>query len=152
MSVTTVFRILPALALTLAVAACGDDETSPTDEHTPAAARVFHEGVEVTDPMTFTVGAIVRLEVRFYDAADQEMTDIETEHFASLNFEPSGLAVSQTDVTGHHFQKFVTFRSEPGAGTYSVGFGHDEAADQVAFGPFEVALEEVPEGPPPGPE
>lgn len=43
-------------------------------------------------------------------------------------------------VPGHNFQKFVTGQDVPGNGTVMVGYGHDEAADELSFGPFDVTV------------
>ncbi len=58
---------------------------------------------------------------------------------APLTFTPADLATT-AEVADHHFQKDITAGAEPGTGTYMVGYGHDEAADELTFGPFDVMV------------
>jgi hypothetical protein len=132
-------RHFPALILIAALSACGGDETSPEEGHTPASAAVFVGGIEVTDALLLPSGEAVRVEVKFYDEHGEEIPGIDATHFASLTFTPATLA-TVADVDGEHFQKDVTGGSEAGTGTYSVGYGHDEAADELSFGPYDASV------------
>jgi hypothetical protein len=123
----------------LAVAACGGDEAPPEEGHHPHSAALFIAGNEVTDPLVLPAGETVRIEIRFFDDGGDEITGIEAEHFATLTFDPATLATTQ-DVDGQHFQKDVTAQGDIGTGNYTVGYGHDEAADEESFGPFPVTV------------
>jgi hypothetical protein len=57
-----------------------------------------------------------------------------------LNFTPASLATT-ADVADDNLQKDVTFQGMPGTGTLMVGYGHDPAADELSFGPFNVTVE-----------
>jgi hypothetical protein len=132
-------RYALAVVLALALAACGSDEAPPEEGHHPRSAAVFIDGNEVTDALVVPAGETVRLEVRFFDDQGDEITGIEDEHFAALSFTPTTL-VTIADVPDHHFQKDVTGQGEIGTGTYLIGYGHDEAADEESFGPFPVSV------------
>lgn len=131
-----------ALALTAALTACGGDGTSPEEGHTPASAAVFVGSFDVTDPMVLPSGEMVRVELKFYDEEGEEITGIEATHFASLAFTPSTLA-TVADVEGEPFRKDVTGGAGAGSGMYSVGYGHDETADELTFGPFDARVVET---------
>jgi hypothetical protein len=133
------FRCTSLLLAALALAACGDDETGPEEGHTPVNAALFVNGVNMSDDLVLAAGEPVRVEVRFLNDEGEEITGIEDEHFASLTFTPATLA-TVADVADHHFQKDVTGQAEPGAGNVRVGYGHDEAADELTFGPFDVTV------------
>jgi hypothetical protein len=124
------------LAATVAAIACGS-ETEPED-HTPASARLFVSGQEITPNLVLTRGQTVRIEVRFYHDEGDLITGIE-DHFAGLNFAPSVLA-AVVRVAGTNFSFDVTAQTAAGSGTASVGYGHDAAADERSFGPFQVTV------------
>ncbi len=142
---TAATRITPAILLTLSLLACGGDETDPGEDHTPASAALFVDGVDATG-LTLTAGQTVRAEVQFYDDQDEEIPDLETDHHTSLVFTPSALASTQA-VEDQNFQKDVT-AGIAGAGTYTIGYGHDEAAEELVFGPYTVTVQ-ARSGPPP---
>ena len=132
-------RVLPAVALAVALAACSDDETGPEETHTPARAAVFVNDVDMSDNLILPAGEAVRVEVRFYNDEDEQITGIEDEHFASITFTPDDFATVE-DVTDEHFQKDVTGGASAGVATFEVGYGHDEAADELSFGPFDATV------------
>jgi hypothetical protein len=132
-------RIATLILLTLGLPACGSDESGPEESHSPASAKLFIEGVDVTDALTLTAGQTVRAEVKFYSDEGDEITGIEEEHFSALTFTPVGL-VTTADVEGEHFQQDLTPQGTVGAGQYTIGYGHDEDADQLTFGPYEVTV------------
>jgi hypothetical protein len=92
---------------------------------------VLINGNQVTAPYTLTEGVTVRVQLKFLNAASEDLDDVESQHFAGLTFTPASLA-TVTRVTDHHFQFDVTGGSE-GSGTVQVGFGHDELADETTF-------------------
>jgi hypothetical protein len=134
----SVFRCTSLLLAALAFAACGDDETAPEEGHTPVDAALFVDGVDVGDVLVLPPGEPVRVEVRFLNDEGEVITGIEDEHFAGLTFTPATLA-TVADVADHHFQKDVTGQAA-GTGSVRVGYGHDEAADELDFGPFDVTV------------
>jgi len=132
-------RSVTILLAALSLWACGGDETDPEEGHTPDDATLFVNGIEVSDGLIIPAGEAVTVEVRFLDHDGQVITGIEDEHHAGLTFTPATLA-TVTDVPGHNFQKEVTGQSGPGAGTVTVGYGHDEAADELSFDPIPVSV------------
>jgi hypothetical protein len=134
----SVSRSTAILLALLAFAACGDDETAPEEGHTPDDAALFVNGTDVSDGLVLPAGEVVRVEVRFIHDGEV-ITGIEGEHFAGLTFTPATLA-TVASVTDHNFQKDVTGQAGPGAGTVMVGYGHDEAADELSFGPIPVTV------------
>ncbi len=128
---------LSAVIATVLLSACGGDESGPEEGHTPANAALFVEDEEVTDNLLLPAGGTVRVEVRFLDDEGEVITGIDDEHHAALVFSPSDLATTAS-VDGENFQKDVTAGAELGTGTVTVGYGHDEDADELTFGPFDV--------------
>jgi hypothetical protein len=111
--------------------ACGDDETGPTEDHTPVRYEVLIDGQAATAPYTFTVGQTARVQLKFFNAADEDLDDVESSHFGGLTFNPPTMA-TVARVIGHNYQLDVTADDE-GAGTLTVGYGHDEAAAEQQF-------------------
>ena len=123
-------RLAAGAALTL-LAACGSDETQANDDHTPVSYTVLVDDAPVTAPFALTSGATVRVRLKFANAAGEDLDEVETSHFAGLTFAPASLATA-TRLTDHHFQFDVT-GGEPGTGTVTVSYGHDEQADEHTF-------------------
>ncbi|HEY7480761.1 MAG TPA: hypothetical protein VH680_09645 [Gemmatimonadales bacterium] len=137
---------VPILLSVLAVAGCGEDETGPVEDHTPADAALFVGGIDVSNSLVLPSGQVVRVEVRFLDDQGQVIENIEDSHQTALTFTPEDLATTES-VEGSNFQKDVT-GGPAGTGSVMVGYGHDEAADELDFGPFNVI---VPGPPSPNP-
>lgn len=136
----SVIRALPiALVAALVLPACGD-ETAPEEEHVPVDATLFVGGTDVTSGVTIGAGQTMRIEVRFLADDGDVIAGLEDEHFASLTFSPAALATVAA-VTGEPFMFDVTAQATAGTGTVSVGFGHDEEADEDTFGPFDVTVQ-----------
>jgi hypothetical protein len=131
-------RLAACAALPLAAVACGSDETQSTEDHTPVAYTIFVDGVETAPPLTLTDGQTVRVRLKFFNAADEDLDDVESEHFAGLAFEPASLA-TVARVTDHHYQFDVT-GATPGSGTVQVSYGHDEEADEHTFEPVAATV------------
>ena len=70
---------------------------------------------------------------------EEVITGIDADHHAGLSFTPATLA-NVARVADHNFQKDVTGQATVGTGTVLVGYGHDEAADELSFGPFPVSV------------
>ena len=125
-------RRLAPTALILIAAACGNDETAPpAEDHTPVSYTVLINDTPASAPFTFIGGETVRVRLKFFNAASEDLDDVETMHFAGLTFNPGSLA-SAIRVTDHNFQFDVT-GGAPGTGTLQVGYGHDELADETTF-------------------
>jgi hypothetical protein len=134
-------RLLVPATFAFALAGCSSNETGPgPDQHDPAYARLYVNGVDETDNLILAAGAVTRVQIRFYLADSTEETTIESTHFSSLTFTPTALA-TPASVTDHHWQWDVTGQATPGAGTVMVGFGHDALADEKSFGPFPVTVQ-----------
>jgi hypothetical protein len=123
-------RLAACAALPLAIA-CGSDETQGTEDHTPVTYTILVGGVEAAPPFTLNAGQTVRMRLRFFNAADEDLDDVEAEHFGGLTFDPASLA-SVARVSDHNYQFDVT-GGTPGTGTVQVSYGHDEAADEHTF-------------------
>ncbi len=110
------------------LAACGGDETTGTEDHTPTSYQVLINGVTAIAPYTFTVGQTSRVQLKFFNAAGEDLDDVEDSHFGGLTFNPSSLATA-TRVSDHNYQFDVIGNTE-GSGTVTVSYGHDAAADE----------------------
>jgi hypothetical protein len=127
---STLLRLAACAALPLAVA-CGGDETQATEDHTPVTYTILVDGTEASPPVTLTAGQTVRVRLKFFNAADEDLDDVESEHFGGLTFDPASLA-SVARVSDHNYQFDVT-GGTPGTGTVQVSYGHDEEADEHSF-------------------
>jgi hypothetical protein len=137
----TILRFAPTLLIgLLAVAACSDStETPPEESHTPSSAALIVDGTAAGDPILLPAGATVPVEIKFYNDAGDEITGIEDSHFGKLTFDPATLA-TVADVPTQHFHKTLTVGGEATGGVVTIGYGHDEAADELSFGPFAVTV------------
>jgi hypothetical protein len=139
----TLLRLTAGAALMLG-AACNDNESPPADDHTPVTYSVLINGTAATAPYTFTEGQTARVQLKFFNAASEDLDDVESDHFAALSFSPAVLAVVEP-VTDHHFQFDVTGNAA-GTGTIQIGFGHDALADEHSFTADAIMLQ-APSGP-----
>jgi hypothetical protein len=128
-----------AAALTLIVA-CGGDETQPTEDHTPQSYTITVDGAPVSTPYSLAAGETVVVQIHFVNQAGDNLDDVESSHFAGLTFSPSSLATAERHAD-HHFQFDVT-GGTAGSGTVTVGFGHDDAADEKTFPAAPVTVTE----------
>src|SRR5215210_3447112 len=145
---STLFRVSrwsSAAGLAL-VAACGGDETQPTNaDHIPELYTISVDGTLANPPYIFPVGQTVVVRINFLNKEGENLDDVEASHFAGLTFQPSTLASAERRAD-HHFQFDVTGEAE-GTGTMMVGFGHDDSADEETFSPAPMTLEgETPGG------
>lgn len=135
--------LIGSTALALLSGACGGDETAPAvEDHVPASYQVFINDNQVTPPFTFTSGQTVRLRLKFFNAAAEDLDEVETSHFGGLTFDPASLATA-IRVADHHYQFDVTGEAV-GSGTVTVGFGHDDEADETTFPPADVSVTGIP--------
>jgi hypothetical protein len=128
------------------LAACGDDEVTGIEDHTPAEYEVLVDGEVAVAPFDFTIGQTVRVQLKFFNDAGEDLDAVEDSHFGGLTFEPSTL-VTVTRVADHNYQFDVT-GGTPGSGTVTVGYGHSDSADEHEFPAEEVTVAPG-EGPPP---
>jgi hypothetical protein len=122
----------------LLAAACGSDETAPAEDHTPATYNLIVDDVPQAAPYALTAGQTSRVQIKFFNAAGEDLDDVEADHFAGLTFNPIALGTA-TRLADHHFQFDVTAPSA-GSGTLQVGYGHDDAADEKTFNPVAVTV------------
>jgi hypothetical protein len=136
--VRTRFRFTLAALSVAIVTGCGSDESLPTEDHTAVTYNVLVNDLETTAPYTFAAGQTVRVRLKFFNTAQDDLDDVEAEHFGGLTFDPASRA-TLTRVTGHNYQFDVT-GGTPGGGTLQVSYGHDETADEVTFNPEPVTV------------
>ena len=142
---TTLSRhLLPfAVSTALVVAAArSGDETQAADQHTPVSYSVLIDSVPATAPFDLTAGQTVRVQIKFLNALNDDLDDVESEHFAGLTFTPTSLATAVRD-PNHHYRFDVTPGSS-GVGTLVVSFGHDELADETSFPAATVTVHPAP--------
>jgi hypothetical protein len=133
-------RTLPVLLLTGALAACSDNESpSGTEDHTPATYSVLVNGAEMQPPIVLVEGQAVSVQLKFFNAEDEDLDIVEDTHFGGLTFSPEDLATVTRD-PDHHYRFTVTGETI-GIGTVQVSHGHDEAADETSFAPVPVTVE-----------
>jgi hypothetical protein len=138
---TTLLRLAACAALPLAVA-CGGDEKQAPEDHTPVSYTMVVAGTETVPPLTLTEGQTVRVRLKFFNAAHEDLDDVESAHFGGLVFEPAALA-TVARVSDHHYQFDVT-GGTPGTGTMQVSYGHDEEADEHTFDPVAATVGAAP--------
>lgn len=134
---TTLLRLAACAALPLAVA-CGGDEKQAPEDHTPVSYTIVVGGTETVPPLSLTEGQTVRVRLKFFNAADEDLDDVESAHFGGLVFEPASLA-TVARATDHNYQFDVT-GGTPGTGTVQVSYGHDEEADEHTFDPVAATV------------
>lgn len=132
-----------AVLAALALSAC--DSTEPDGGghgHTPESVQlvVGDEVIAAGGTLAGAAGATTRVEVQFLDGDGEVIEGIEGDHHTALTFTPTGIAAVAA-VAGANFQKDVTFQGAAGTGTFTVGYGHQPAADELTFGPFNVVVE-----------
>jgi hypothetical protein len=138
-------RILKLLVTTVAaaftLAACSSNEAPPENHPEPASARLFDAAThtELPQPYALPSGATTRIEVHYYGVDGADITnDLIADHYSSLTFAPTSFA-TVASVTGLRFQHDVTVDAAPAAASdLLIGWGHDELADELSFGPCAV--------------
>jgi hypothetical protein len=136
-------RVLLAVcgcAVLSVLAGCGADETQPAEDHTPDTYTITVDGNAASAPYTFTEGQTALVQIQFVNKEGESLDDVESEHFAGLHFQPTTLATAVRRAD-HHFQFDVT-GGTTGTGTLTVGFGHDDAADEVSFPAAAVTVDQ----------
>ena len=127
----------PGLLLLTAVltTACGDNEAPPAEDHVPASYGILVNDVLASPPYTFTSGETVRVRLKFFNEAQEDLDNVEDTHYGDLTFDPTSRA-TVVRVADRNYQFDVTGASA-GTGTLQVSYGHDAAADEHTF-PEEV--------------
>jgi hypothetical protein len=120
-----------SLSAALALGACGGDEATVTEDHTPVRMRlIVGSDTMITDTLFLPAGGTVTVRGSFYTSADDNLDDHEGEHWTRLSFNPGTLATAAVD-SAHHYSHTVTVQGAAGAtGTVAVGYGHDVLADE----------------------
>jgi hypothetical protein len=133
---------VPFLFVLLALATgCGggSDSTAPAADHTPTTYSLIVNGIPKTAPYTLTTKQQVTVQIKFFNAAGEDLDAVEAEHFGGLTLNPDGLG-TVTRVTDHHYQFIVVASPTPVSGTLTVRFGHDESANEVSFDPAPLGV------------
>jgi hypothetical protein len=132
--------ILATTAFAFTLSACSDTE-APASHSTPESAKLFDAAThtELPQPYALVSGATTRVEVHYYDADGDDISDeLIAEHFTSLTFDP-GTFATVSSVTDAKFQRDILVNvAIGGTAALTVGYGHDEAADSKSFGPYTV--------------
>lgn len=128
--------VFPGAAVLALVSACGSDEPVATDDHTPVSYNVLINNIPASAPYNFTVGQTVVVRLKLFNAAGEDLDNVEAEHFAAIAFNPADL-MTVTRVLGHNYQFSVTGNTA-GTGTMLVTYGHDEQADETTLDPSAV--------------
>ena len=133
-------RTLPALLLTGGLAACSDNESpSGTEDHTPTSYTVLVNGSEMQPPIVLVEGQPVTVQLKFFNAEDEDLDIVEGTHFGGLTFSPEDLATVVRDPA--HNYRFTVTGETVGIGTVQVSHGHDASADETTFAPVPVTVE-----------
>ena len=130
-------RALGVAAVTLSTmllaSACDSNES--TDEggpdHTPVRVVFAVNGTQITgDTLFLPAGQTVTVRGTFYNAADDDLDDVETTHFSKLTFNPGTLGTATVDLNAHYTHSVQVQGAATSTGTVDVGYGHDELADE----------------------
>lgn len=127
---------VPALCF---LAACASDESTGETGHTRDDVVITVDGLPV-DTLRLTQADTTRVVLEFYHDGEL-LDDTVADHHSRLEFTPPTLA-TDAPVAGANFSRDVTGDAVAGTlGTVMVGWGHEEAADDLEFGPFQVKIE-----------
>jgi hypothetical protein len=119
---------LLAGALTLA---CDSSESTAAEDHTPVRVELAVNGTAMTtDTLFLPAGQTVTVRVTFFNAADDNLDDVEGEHYSLLTFNPGTLATATADAAHHYSHSVVVQAAAATIGTVDIGFGHDALADE----------------------
>lgn len=126
------------LALGLVLGACNSDEVTNEVEHSPDAITFIVNGDTLaSDTLVLNAGQEDTVRIIFFEGTDN-LDDAEADHYAGLTFTPApGTAVRDNAA---HYTHVVTVTATAGTtGQVSVGFGHDDLADEFSFpAPYRV--------------
>ena len=92
------------------------------------------------DTLTLTQAGMTRVVLQFHHDGEL-LNHTEADHHSRLEFTPPTLA-TDAPVAVANFSRDVTGAAAAGTlGTVMVGWGHEEAADDQEFGPFDVEID-----------
>jgi hypothetical protein len=142
MTARTLKLLVTTTAFAFTLAACSNDEAAPEGHGTPVSAQLFDTETNTALPTPYVLpsGSTTRVTVHFFDADGDDISQelIDSGHYTSLTFAPSSFATVAV-VAGARFERDVTVDASAGtAATLDIGYGHDEAADEEAFGPYPI--------------
>ena len=83
----------------------------------------------------------VTVRATFFNAAGDNLDDVEDAHFSRLVFDPAGTATATMDPSAHYSHEVIVNVAAPATGTLMVDLGHDAAADEHSLGPIDVVVE-----------
>jgi hypothetical protein len=127
---------VPALCF---LAACDSGESTGETGHTPDEAVITVDDLAV-DTLRLTQAGTTRVVIKFYHDGEL-LDDTEADHHSRLEFTPPTLA-TDVPVPDANFSRDVTGDAVAGTlGTVMVGWGHEEAANDLEFGPFDVKVD-----------
>jgi hypothetical protein len=82
------------------------------------------------DTLRIPAGQTVTVHCTFFNSMDDNLDDVESEHYSLLTFDPAGLGTATPDAA-HHFTHSVVVQGTAGdTGHVAIGFGHDALADE----------------------
>jgi hypothetical protein len=90
-------------------------------------------------PIVLVEGQAVSVQLKFFNAEEEDLDIIEDTHFGGLTFSPEDLATVTRDPD--HNYRFTVTGETVGIGTVQVSHGHDEAADETTFSAVPVTVE-----------
>jgi hypothetical protein len=111
--------------------ACSDNEAPPDEDHVPESYSIQLNSLPTSEPYTLVEEQTVRVRIKFFNAAGEDLDEIEDSHFGGLAFNPASLA-TVTRVPGLNYEFEVT-GATPGTGTLRVSYGHTAEADEYTF-------------------
>jgi hypothetical protein len=126
-------------ACTMLVLACGGDEVQSPGHHTPVSYTILIDSVPAAAPYTLGQAQAVRMQIKFLNTDGDDLDEVEGEHFGRVTFSPASLATVERDPA--HNYRFTVTGGEPGSGSLTVSFGHDEEADETSFPEEGVTIE-----------
>ena len=134
MSRTLLLSALSVGAIFTASACSNNESSSGPDEHDPArVVLIVNTDIMTNDTLFLPAGQAVTVRGSFFNAADDHLDDVESEHYSMLTFDPTTLATS-VEQAAHHFSHDVTVQAAAGTeGMVDIGFGHDALADEVTL-------------------
>jgi len=131
-----------ALAAT-AIAGCSSDEAVATEDHDPVSVTFSVNGGPPSGDgkLHLPEGETVTVRATFLNAGGDNLDDIEDSHFSSLTFDPAGIGTATIDPNAHYSHEVDVTAAAATTGTVTVGFGHDDQADEHSLGPIDVVVE-----------
>lgn len=136
-------RVMTAVMMAGALAACGGDEEGPIagGHGTPVDAAIYRDGLPLDEPIELVTGTTTRLEVRFLDEHGEEVHGLLPSHTSELTFEPAAIADATADFDDAFFFDVTVTGDAGDEGAVSIGYGHGDEIEE-SFGPLDVVVVE----------